>query len=78
MRKFTQEDLAQYTGKDGNPAYIACEGKVYDVTHSFLWQRGRHQVRHAAGLDLTSELAAAPHGADLLERFPVIGILIDT
>jgi len=78
MRRLTKEELAQYNGKDGAPAYIAYEGKVYDVSHSFLWQKGRHQVLHTAGIDLTTELDAAPHGADMLERFPVIGMLVDT
>jgi len=78
MRRLTKEELAQYNGKDGAPAYIAYEGKVYDVSHSFLWQKGRHQVLHTAGIDLSTELDAAPHGADMLERFPVIGMLVDT
>jgi predicted heme/steroid binding protein len=75
MRRFTRKELAQYNGRDGAPAFIAYEGKVYDVSHSFLWQDGRHQVLHMAGVDLTASLDQAPHGADLLERFPVIGML---
>jgi predicted heme/steroid binding protein len=78
MRRFTKEELSQYNGKDGASAYIAYESKVYDVSHSFLWQKGQHQVLHTAGMDLTTELDAAPHGADMLERFPVIGMLVDT
>jgi predicted heme/steroid binding protein len=77
MRKFTKKELAQYDGKDGVSAFIAYEGKVYDVSHSFLWQDGQHQVLHTAGVDLTASLDQAPHGADLLERFPVIGMLED-
>jgi predicted heme/steroid binding protein len=75
LRRFTRKELAQYHGKDGAPAFIAYEGKVYDVSRSFLWQDGRHQVLHMAGVDLTAGLDQAPHGADLLERFPVIGML---
>jgi predicted heme/steroid binding protein len=75
MRRFTRKELAQYNGKDGASAFIAYEGKVYDVSHSFLWQHGRHQVLHTAGVDLTAGLDEAPHGPDLLERFPVIGML---
>jgi len=77
MRRFTREELARYNGKDGAPAYMAYRGRVYDVTHSFLWQGGRHQVLHAAGHDLTDSLAQAPHGEDLLDRTPLIGILSD-
>lgn len=75
MRRFTKKELAQHDGKDGAPAFIAYEGKVYDVSRSFLWQHGRHQVLHTAGVDLTASLDQAPHGADLLERFSVIGVL---
>jgi predicted heme/steroid binding protein len=75
VRRFTKRELGQYNGKDGASAFIAYEGKVYDVSPSFLWQGGRHQVLHTAGVDLTAGLDQAPHGADLLERFPVIGML---
>jgi predicted heme/steroid binding protein len=74
MREFTAEELARYNGKDGAPAYIACRGRVYDVTGNFLWQRGRHQALHQAGQDLTAILDQAPHGEDLLERVPIVGI----
>jgi predicted heme/steroid binding protein len=77
MRTFSREELARCNGQDGTPAYIAYDGKVYDVSHSFLWQKGRHQVRHPAGVDYTGGLAQAPHGADLLERLPVVGTLAD-
>jgi len=49
MREFTLEDLTRYDGREGRPAYVAYEGKVYEVTESFLWQRGRHQALHGAG-----------------------------
>ena len=75
MKQFSEEELSLYDGRDGRPAYIAYEGKVYDVTTSFLWKGGRHQVLHYAGRDLTKELENAPHGSDLLERVPVVGIL---
>lgn len=77
MRSFTREELAHYNGKDGAPAFIAFNGKVYDVSSSFLWQKGKHQVFHNAGEDLTEALEEAPHGADLLEKFPVVGTLRD-
>jgi len=75
MKIFSKEELARYNGKDGAPAYIAYEGKVYDVSASFIWRNGRHQVVHNAGGDLTGGLEHAPHGVELLERFPVIGTL---
>jgi predicted heme/steroid binding protein len=77
MNEFTIQELSQYTGKDGMPAYIAYRGVVYDVTNSFLWRGGKHQVLHEAGRDLTKELEEAPHGEELFERVPSIGTLKD-
>ncbi len=75
MKVFTVKDLAQYNGKNGKPAYVAYKGKVYDVTKSFLWKDGRHQVLHNAGTDLTTAIEQAPHSGDMLAKFPVVGIL---
>lgn len=75
MKMFIKEELAYYNGKDGKPAYIAYRGKVYDVTESFLWMGGRHQVLHEAGNELTEALEKAPHGEDLLKRVRHIGFL---
>ncbi len=75
MRPFSKVELARYDGMNDRPAYVACNGKVYDVSTSFLWQKGDHQVLHRAGADLTEALQRAPHGEDLLERLPVVGTL---
>ncbi len=75
MKEFSKKELEKYNGENGAPAFIAYRGKVYDVSDSFLWQDGKHQVTHKAGEDLTDALRDAPHGSDLLERFPVVGIL---
>jgi predicted heme/steroid binding protein len=75
MRAFSRDELARYDGKGGRPAYVACQGKVYDVSDSYHWRNGRHHAMHSAGVDLTDSLREAPHGAHLLDRVPVIGIL---
>ena len=75
MREYTRGELAQFTGEDGKPALIAAHGKVYDVSASYHWRKGRHHVLHRAGMDLTADLKQAPHGAHLLERVPVVGTL---
>ena len=75
MKSFSKEELARYNGKNGAPAYIAYKGKAYDVSASFIWRDGRHQVVHNAGEDLTDSLEQAPHGVEMLDRLPVIGIL---
>ena len=75
MKAFTKEQVAQYNGKNGKPAYVIYKGKVYDVSASFLWKDGTHQVLHSAGVDLTNALEQAPHGGDVLNKFPVVGII---
>ena len=75
MKELTKEELQEYNGKEGRKAYVACNGYIYDVTDSFLWKDGKHQVTHHAGEDLTGELREAPHDIDFLKRFPVVGIL---
>jgi predicted heme/steroid binding protein len=75
MTKLTREELARHNGKDGAPAYIAVNGRVYDVSNSFHWRGGRHHALHSAGADLTDSLKGAPHGSHLLDRVPVVGTL---
>lgn len=75
MKEFDPEELAQGDGKDENPVQIVHQGKVIDVSDSKLWQGGVHMRRHHAGRDLTKDLQAAPHGPEVLDRFPQVGIL---
>lgn len=75
MRKFTEKELARYDGRNERPAYVGYKGKVYDISSSFLWKDGTHQVLHKAGVDLTAALKQAPHSEDVLKKFPVVGIL---
>jgi predicted heme/steroid binding protein len=75
MKEFTKEELARYDGKNGRPAYVAYEGKVYDLSGSFLWHDGSHQVLHNAGTDLTDAMEQAPHDGDVFDKFPLVGTL---
>ena len=75
MKEFTLKMLAENNGKNGKPTYIAHKGKVYDVSESRLWKYGTHMKRHKAGNDLTTDIQAAPHQTDVLEKYPQIGIL---
>jgi predicted heme/steroid binding protein len=77
MRKFTLEELKRFNGEAGSPAYVAFEGLVYDVSNSFLWKKGKHQVIHSAGVDYTGGFQQAPHGPEFLSRFPIVGSLIN-
>jgi predicted heme/steroid binding protein len=74
MRVFTIEELKKYDGSQGI-AYVAYQGRVYDVSKSYQWKKGVHQIRHYAGRDLTRVLKQAPHHPDLLFKFPVVGTL---
>jgi predicted heme/steroid binding protein len=75
MRNLRKDELASFNGIDGKKAYIACKGRVYDVSMSWHWKGGKHQVLHKAGEDLTEALDHSPHGEDLLERVPLVGLL---
>ncbi len=75
MKAFTEEDLKEHDGRNGI-AYIAYRGKVYDVSASYHWRRGIHHAAHRAGCDLTKALEKAPHGLDLLKKFPIVGELV--
>lgn len=75
MKEIEPDELNRNDGKNGHPVYIACRGNVYDVTKSAKWSNGIHMMRHHAGKDLTSDIAAAPHGVDVLERYPRVGVL---
>jgi predicted heme/steroid binding protein len=74
-RKLTPEQLALYNGAGGQPIYVAYQGKIYDLTSAFTWRNGYHQLFHRPGSDLTEAMAEAPHGAEFLKRFPVVGVL---
>jgi len=71
----TYEELKQYNGRNGERAYVAFRGKVYDVTESSFWKEGQHEEMHSAGEDLTSMLADAPHGDEVFEEMPVVAML---
>ncbi|MDO8847781.1 MAG: cytochrome b5 domain-containing protein [Coriobacteriia bacterium] len=75
MREFTLEDLKQYNGRDGNPAYVAYEGNVYDVSDSAMWDDGDHMGSHEAGADLTAAHDDAPHDVHIVD-FPQVGTLV--
>lgn len=70
-RIFTERELQQYDGTRGQPAYIACNGVVYDVTVSSLWRGGLHKDLHYAGTDLTRTLRKAPHTVEVLAHATV-------
>ena len=78
MKEIDIQALSECTGKDGRPVLVAYEGKVYDLSMSKLWNTGLHMNRHHAGKDLTSDIHAAPHTPEVLQKFPQVGVLKET
>jgi predicted heme/steroid binding protein len=78
LKKFTVKELEEYNGKDGRPAYVAYQGKVYNLSQSDLWGSGVHMGSHQAGKNITEELELAPHGEEVLKRenVKIIGRLV--
>lgn len=73
-KTFTTAELAKYNGLNGAKAYVAVNGKVYDVTTAKGWVNGSHQGVQA-GQDLTVIIASAPHGTDVLKDLKIVGTL---
>ena len=71
----TIEELANFDGEEGRPAYLAYKGIIYDVSQSKLWGNGNHMTRHQAGVDLTDILSQAPHDEDKILSMPEVGQL---
>lgn len=75
--ELTLEELKQYDGKNGNPAYVAVDGIIYDVTNVPAWKNGEHNG-YSAGNDLTDIIKnKSPHGVKNLEGLPIVGKIVD-
>lgn len=74
--QLTLEELAMYDGKEGNDAYIAVDGVIYDVTGVSAWTNGTHNG-NMAGTDVTDAIDSAPHGDSVLDGLEVVGEIIE-
>lgn len=72
---FTLQELSRYDGKGGNPAYVAVNGIVYDVTNDAAWAAATH-FGLTAGKDLTNEFASCHGGQPILSKLKVVGKLV--
>ena len=72
---FTVQELSKYDGKDGNPAYVAVNGTVYDVTGNATWAAATH-FGLTAGKDLTNDFASCHAGQPILSKLKVVGKLV--
>ena len=77
LKEFTLDELAQFNGENGNPAYVAVDGIVYDVTNVPAWKNGMHNG-NTAGQDLTDVIMnQSPHGPKVLEKLDVVGKIVE-
>ncbi|MCY1713776.1 cytochrome b5 domain-containing protein [Caproiciproducens galactitolivorans] len=74
-RQFTKEELSAFNGKNGNPAYVAVNGTVYDVTNNAAWGAATH-FGLSAGNDLTAQFNSCHAGQPILEKLPIVGKMI--
>jgi predicted heme/steroid binding protein/uncharacterized membrane protein len=75
MKELDRESLKEFNGKEGKPIYVAFQGRVIDVTSSKFWKTGVHMKRHPSATDLTTDIEAAPHGPEVLDRYPQVAVL---
>jgi predicted heme/steroid binding protein len=71
--KLTRAELATYNGQNGNPAYVAVNGIIFDVTTVFI--NGKH-FEHLAGQELTGAFLRQ-HAPVALSGYPMVGRLIE-
>ncbi len=70
-KTFTLSELSKYDGQDGNPAYVAVDGNVYDL--SSVFRNGSH-FSHYAGKELTSDFYSY-HVKSQISKYPIVGEL---
>ena len=77
VKVFTVQELTASNGKNGQPAYIAVDGVVYDVSGKPNWPGGKHapcNLEAMAGQDLSEVLNQAPSRMrGYVESLPVAG-----
>lgn len=75
--RFTLSQLQQnYTGKNNQPAYIAIDNIVYDVTYEAAWAGGNH-FGMQAGEDMSNVITKchSQNKDDIIRQLMPVGIL---
>ena len=72
--ELTVAELAKFNGKNGQPAYVAIDGIIYDVTNDSQWVDGQHKG-FMAGKDLSVEIKSVSHGMGVFEGVPQVGTI---
>lgn len=71
----TEEELSNFNGKNGKPAYVAVNDTVYDVTNIGVWAAASHFGLHA-GKNLTKDYMTCHAGTNAISKLPIVGKLI--
>jgi predicted heme/steroid binding protein len=71
VKTLTLAELAKFNGANGQPAYVAVDGQVYDL--SGIFKEGKH-FSHYAGTELTNAFYTR-HAKSALEKYPIVGTL---
>lgn len=73
-REFTYQELANFNGTLGKPAYVAVNGIVYDVSNETSWGGASH-FGLEAGKDVTSQFNNCHGDEAVLSKLPKVGVL---
>ena len=76
LKVFSISELSNYDGMNGNPAYVAVNGTVYDVTNNSAWAAATH-FGLKAGTDVTEPFASCHAAKDILSELSMVGRLQD-
>lgn len=75
MKELTVEELKKFNGKNGNPAYIAVNDKIYDVTDNSHWKDGNHHGFEAGNVLTDPLFNKSPHGDSVLSKIEQVATL---
>jgi predicted heme/steroid binding protein len=76
QKEFTLDELSQYDGKNGKPAYVAIEGIIYDASNELVFREAKN-IEIIAGKDLTEQFNSYCIMSQIINEAPKIGVLDD-
>ncbi len=74
LMEISPQELAQFDGKDGRPAFVAVNNIIYDMSDFPFWAEGMH-FGILAGTDATEDFRTC-HSHTILERLIPVGRLV--
>jgi predicted heme/steroid binding protein len=73
-KSFTIQDLSEYDGTGGKPAYVAVNGVVYDVSSEKTWGGATH-FGLTAGKDVSAQFNSCHNAQAVLSKLPRVGVI---